>query len=77
MQCKSFPTSHEFNPHKFLQAVEFTTEMLVSPIQVGTRARSPQEVQQIFYRCLPPAFNAALPPVDHTLFRDVLWRIKC
>lgn len=55
-----------FPPEKFLTAIEFTTEMLVSPIEITTQAFTKIAVQQKYYR-LSLQMEQTLGPVQSLL----------
>mmetsp|Transcript_58464 Transcript_58464/g.137275 ORF Transcript_58464/g.137275 Transcript_58464/m.137275 type:complete len:1840 (+) Transcript_58464:176-5695(+) len=50
LACRTFVGENAFPGGRFLEGIEFTTEMLVSPIEVGTETLSPSEVQKKYYR---------------------------
>ena len=52
IKCEFKDKGSVFLPGEFLSAIEFTTSVLVSPIEVGTEAMSASEVQRKYYqRC--------------------------
>ena len=50
MQCKKITSKSKFNPLRFIEALELTTEMLVAPIEISTSWLTPSQVQQNYYR---------------------------
>eukprot|EP00961_Rhodomonas_salina_P188866 2548630-Rhodomonas_salina.1 len=48
-RCTAIDLDLAFGPGEFLQAMEFTTEMLVTPIELTTTPLSRSEVQRKYY----------------------------
>eukprot|EP00961_Rhodomonas_salina_P003302 45739-Rhodomonas_salina.1 len=50
LSCLEYPGRETlFEPAAFLQAIELTSEMLISPIEVSTETLSPSELQEYYY----------------------------
>lgn len=50
MACYDFPgRATLFDAASFLSAIELTSEMLITPIEVSTETYSPSEVQEYYY----------------------------
>ena len=49
----NWPGSRGWGPEKFLEAIEFTTSMLVSPIEVSASIKTPAYLQKEYYKMLP------------------------
>jgi len=50
LMCSDVRGGAVFEPGKFIQALEFTTEMLVSPIEIATETMSKAKIQETYYR---------------------------
>lgn len=65
MACYSGSATAIINPRQLIQAVEFTSELLVSPIKVSTEWSSKADVQMRFYRKVVD-MNRVLGPLEAT-----------
>ena len=50
LMCSDVKGGAAFDPGKFIEALEFTTEMLVSPIEVTTETMNKAKIQETYYR---------------------------